>query len=101
MAQPYVSPEDEIEAYRRISKELGLKLTYRWLQIFKALMSTKSHPSAEDVAVVFKPEVPSISSDTVYRTLALFERHGMITKVQYVDHKTDRGRSTSRKEAIL
>jgi Fur family peroxide stress response transcriptional regulator len=88
MARRHVSTEDEIKAYRRISKDLGLKLTHQRLQIFEALMSMKDHPSAEDVLAVVKPKIPSISFDTVYRTLALFERHGLIAKVQYIDDKT-------------
>ena len=51
-------------------------------------MSTNGHPSAEDVLAVVKPKIPSVSLDTVYRTLALFERHGVTAKVQYVDDKT-------------
>lgn len=88
MAQRRVSTEDEIKAYRRISKALGLKLTHQRLQIFNALRSMKNHPSAEDVLAAVKPKIPTISFDTVYRTLALFERHGVIAKVQYVDDKT-------------
>jgi Fur family peroxide stress response transcriptional regulator len=88
MARQHFSTEDDIKAYRRIAKKLGLRLTPQRLQIFDTLMSMKGHPSAEDVLAAVKPKVPSISFDTVYRTLALFERHGVITKVQYVDDKT-------------
>jgi len=59
-----------------------LKLTHQRLQILNALMSVRDHPSAEDVFAAVKPKIPSISFDTVYRALALFERHGAITKVQ-------------------
>ena len=88
MARQRMPTEDEIKAYRRRSKELGLRLTHQRLQIFNALMSTRGHQSAEDVFAAVKPKIPSISFDTVYRTLALLERHGVITKVQYVDDKT-------------
>lgn len=88
MTQRYVSTEAESKAYRRIFKKLGLKLTHQRFQIFSALMSMNGHPSAEDVLAVVKPKIPTISFDTVYRTLALFERHGLIAKVQYVDDKT-------------
>jgi len=88
MAWQDPSTADEIKAYRRVSRQLGLRLTHQRLQIFDALRSMKGHPSAEDVYGAVKPRVPSISFDTVYRTLALFERHGVISKVQYVDDKT-------------
>jgi len=65
-----------------------LKLTHQRFEIFNTLMSMNGHPSAEDVLAVVKPKIPSVSLDTVYRTLALFERHGVTAKVQYVDDKT-------------
>ncbi len=88
MTQEHVPNEDDIAGYRRISKELGLKLTHQRLQIFNVLTTMKGHPSADDVFAVVKSKIPSISFDTVYRTLALFERHGVITRVQSMDDKT-------------
>ena len=69
-------------------EETGLKLTHQRFEILDTLISMNGHPSAEDVLAVVKTKIPGISLDTVYRTLALFERHGVIAKVQYVDDKT-------------
>lgn len=87
MPRQRVSNEDDIKAYRLLAKKLGLKMTPQRLQIFDALMSMKGHPSAEDVFAAVKPEVPSMSLDTVYRTLALLEHNGAINRVQYADDK--------------
>lgn len=87
MAGQRVTSEGEIKAYRRRARALGLRMTPQRLQIFEALMSMKGHPSAEEVLAAVRPRVPSISFDTVYRTLALLERHGAISKVQYVDDR--------------
>ncbi len=78
MPRKRVSTQDDIKGYRRIARKLGLRLTP---------MSMKGHPSAEDVFDAVKPKVPSMSFDTVYRTLALLEHHGAISRVQYADDK--------------
>ncbi len=87
MPRQRVSNEDDIKAYRLLAKKLGLKMTPQRLQIFDALMSMKGHPSAEDVFEAVRPKVPSMSLDTVYRTLALLEHHGAISRVQHADDK--------------
>ena len=79
---------DKIEVFKNISKNLGLKITHQRLEIFKILVSMEYHPSAEEVYEVVRGTIPSISFDTVYRTLALFESHGVIAKVQYLDDRT-------------
>ena len=56
--------------------------------IFNVLSSMLDHPSAEDVFEEVKNRIPTIAFDTVYRTLALFERHGLISKVNYLDSRT-------------
>jgi len=52
------------------------------------LSSMLDHPSAEDVFIEVKKRIPTIAFDTVYRTLSLFERHGLISKVNYLDGRT-------------
>jgi Fur family peroxide stress response transcriptional regulator len=76
---------DELAA---VFKKRGLKLTHQRLEIFNMLMSMEDHPAAEDVYAAVKTKIPTISFDTVYRTLALFERHGVVGRVQYLDDRT-------------
>ena len=71
-----------------IFKEHRLKLTRQRLEIFNVLTSMEDHPSAEDVYAAVKTKIPTISFDTVYRTLALFERHGVVSRVQSLDDRT-------------
>lgn len=78
----------KVEAFQRIFKENGLKVTHQRLEIFRIIVSMSHHPSAEDVYDAVKEKIPTISFDTVYRTLALFERYGVIAKVQYLDVRT-------------
>lgn len=69
-------------------KGTGLKLTHQRLEILYILMSGVDHPSAEEIYERIKPKLPTISFDTVCRTLALFERHGIVSRVHYLDDKS-------------
>jgi Fur family peroxide stress response transcriptional regulator len=79
---------ERLRAFKELSRKLGLKLTHQRLEIFKVLLSTTDHPSAEDVYEEVKKRVPPIAFDTVYRTLSLFERHGLLSKVNHLDGRT-------------
>jgi len=73
---------------RDIFREIGLRVTPQRLEIFKILASMHGHPAAEDVFERIRRRFPSISFDTVYRTLSLFENHGLIKKVHHLADKT-------------
>ncbi|NLW83297.1 MAG: transcriptional repressor [Phycisphaerae bacterium] len=47
----------------------GLKMTPQRVAVFKALIGTDKHPTAEDVYRDVRLEMPNISLDTVNRTL--------------------------------
>ena len=88
MSQASYQNEAKLRAFRELSRQIGLKLTHQRLVIFNVLSSMLNHPSAEDVFEEVKNRIPTIAFDTVYRTLALFERHGLISKVNYLDSRT-------------
>jgi Fur family transcriptional regulator, peroxide stress response regulator len=73
--------QEKLEILRNKCKESGLKLTHQRLEIFRELISTDDHPSAERIHKHVQARIPSISLDTVYRTLSTFERYGLIDKV--------------------
>lgn len=81
-------PTDRLKAFEEICRELGLKLTHQRLEIFRVLANAEDHPSAEGVYERVKAKIPPISFDTVYRTLALFERHGVIARVNHLADRT-------------
>lgn len=78
---------DLVKAFEDTCRRESLKLTYQRLAILHALANAKDHPGAEDIYEQVKSKVPPISFDTVYRTLALFERFGVIARVQYPDDR--------------
>ena len=87
---------DKIKGAEQICRGLGFKLTHQRLEILRELAIAKDHPSAEDVYKRVKPKIPPISFDTVYRTLALFERSGVIARVHHLDDRARYDPNTSK-----
>ncbi len=76
-----------LEEFKKICESCGIKLTYQRLEIYRVLLEAKDHPSAEDIFARVQERVPTISLDTVYRTLATFEKFGLICKIYALDEK--------------
>jgi len=60
----------------------GLKITHQRLEIYRALLGTDEHPSAESLHGKLSNAMPTLSLDTVYRTLATFEELGLVKRVE-------------------
>lgn len=58
-----------MENITSIFREKKLKLTPQRLAVYKYLMSTKEHPSAETIYKALQPEYPTMSLATVYKAL--------------------------------
>ncbi len=87
MASVPADTERRMVEFTARCRELGLKLTHQRLQIFKVLASHAGHPSAEVVHSRLSPGMPTLSLDTVYRTLVTFEKHGLIGRVEVLDDR--------------
>jgi len=59
----------------------GVKLTQPRIEIFRAVAESARHPNATAVYESLKPRMPSLSLDTVYRTLWLLKDLGLINTV--------------------
>ena len=57
-------------------KEIGLKVTLQRIVVFRELFKTDEHPSAETLHKKIKEKFPSISLDTVNRTLITLSEIG-------------------------
>lgn len=66
---------------KHLFAEHGLKFTLQRYLVYRAMVATKAHPSAETVWRQVREEAPSISLDTVYRTLAALEQRGLVVRV--------------------
>lgn len=80
--------EHRLSAFRQRCAGLGLALTPQRLAIYQVLAGDDSHPGAEDIYRRIKPNLPSLSLGTVYRTLELFEEHGLVSRVNAFGDQT-------------
>jgi Fur family peroxide stress response transcriptional regulator len=66
--------EDLIERLRTA----GLRLTPQRLAIYRALVDTREHPSAQALHEQLQDQLPSLSPATVYNTLEVLVEHGLV-----------------------
>jgi Fur family peroxide stress response transcriptional regulator len=62
-------------------KHCGVKATHQRIQVFRELARSDDHPDAETIYRRVRRRVPTISLDTVYRTLRLLESRGIIARI--------------------
>ncbi len=75
-------PEEVLQRVNHFKDGLrrsGVKLTHQRLQILQEIAKSGDHPDAETIFKGVRRRVPTISLDTVYRTLWLFVDIGLIT----------------------
>lgn len=63
-------------------KEAGLRATPQRLAIFETLRQMRNHPTADQLLKVVQDAHPEISLATIYNTLEIFLRKGLIRKVK-------------------
>ncbi len=73
---------DDIALFYEKCKRHGLKITPQRTAVYKALMGSRAHPSADAVHQAIKTEFPNISLDTVNRTLITLSDIGVIDVVE-------------------
>ncbi|MBU0681457.1 MAG: transcriptional repressor, partial [Proteobacteria bacterium] len=71
--------------FENACRKADLKVTHQRLEIFRELAQAHDHPSAEMLYNRIIKRLPTISLDTVYRTLATLEKHDLITRVQTLE----------------
>lgn len=84
----------KVEDIKNILSKNGLKATIQRINVYKAMLSTKQHPTAEDIYNLVKPDMPTISLSTIYNTLDSLIEKNIIATV-----KTDSG--TVRYDAFI
>jgi Fur family transcriptional regulator, peroxide stress response regulator len=77
-----------VNVFSGICRRYGVKATHQRREIYRELAGTKEHPDAEAVYTRVRKRIPSISLDTVYRTLRTFEEKGLISRVGPSGEKT-------------
>jgi Fur family peroxide stress response transcriptional regulator len=65
--------------FEQLCRDAGVRLTHQRLEIFREVAQTGDHPDAGTVCNRVRERIPTVSLDTVYRTLWLLNDHGLIT----------------------
>ena len=73
-----VTDQELLARFREVLKAAGAKLTPQRLAVLAEVARSTAHPDAETVYRSVKQRLPSISLDTVYRTLWLLTDLGLI-----------------------
>jgi Fur family peroxide stress response transcriptional regulator len=84
-----LSPSEAVVRERKRTFETalrtdGMRMTHQRLEVIAELASADTHPSVDDVFRAVRARVPSISVDTVYRTLATLADKGLIERLPVV-----------------
>ena len=72
---------DCLDRFIQHCREFGLKITPQRCAVYKEIVRTKSHPTADEMFQIVKKEYPNISYDTVNRTLLTFAEVGLVDVV--------------------
>ena len=75
-------PPEQLSLFQAACRKAGLKLTHQRLEIYRELVASTDHPSAEALYQRLIRRIPTLSLDTVYRTLATLALHGLVRKVE-------------------
>jgi Fur family peroxide stress response transcriptional regulator len=87
MAVAKAKLERRMERFAETCRSHGLKATHQRMEVFRELAGAEDHPDAETIYQNVRRRVPAISRDTVYRTLATLEEHGLVRKAEILAGK--------------
>lgn len=77
--------QQQMESFEEACRAADLKLTHQRLEIYRELASANDHPSAEALHRRLQKRMPTLSLDTVYRTLATLAEQGLINRVETLE----------------
>lgn len=74
--------EIQVKAFYKKCRDNRVKLTPQRIMLYRELIRSKEHPSADTIYRKAKKIFPSISFDTVNRTLLTFSKMGIVKVVE-------------------
>lgn len=81
----HTHPEAEEQILRRALEESGQRFTEQRAAVFRFLAATDLHPSADEVFLAVRRDLPGISLATVYKSLETLVGCGLAVKLTYSD----------------
>jgi Fe2+ or Zn2+ uptake regulation protein len=84
MSRSAISENIEIRLIESLRKK-GYKLTAQRLEIISLLARDMTHPGAGDIYRKVRKRMPQISMSTVYYTLDMLKKEGLIHEIEFYD----------------
>ena len=75
--------KERMANFKETLERCGIKITHQRIEIFREVASNDIHPDADTVFKGVRKRLPTISLDTVYRTLWLFLDLGLINTLGF------------------
>lgn len=72
---------ERLEEFKERCRQAGLKATPQRVEIYRELAATEEHPDAETLLRRVRKRMPTLSFDTVYRTLRTLEEKNIIGRL--------------------
>ena len=79
---------DKIENIEQYIRDAGIKPSIQRLKIFEYLVGSHSHPTVESIYNALTREIPTLSKTTIYNTLKLFQKQGIVIIINIEDNET-------------
>ena len=76
------APPGHMKMFEEICRQKRLRVTPQRLEIYGEIACASDHPTAEILYQRLKDKMPSLSLDTVYRTLATLVNHNLVHRVE-------------------
>jgi Fur family peroxide stress response transcriptional regulator len=73
--------QERMDAFMQMCRQSGVRATHQRCEIFREVARTEEHPDVETVYSRVRKRVPTVSLDTVYRTLAMLEEQGLVRRL--------------------
>jgi len=70
--------EQRMKVFETVCRSEKIKLTHQRIEIFREVAQTWDHPDAEQIFQRVRSRIPTVSLDTVYRTLWLLKDIGLV-----------------------
>ena len=71
-----------LKALEEVCRRVGANVTHQRREVLRVIVETDSHPDVRTVFRRVRERMPTISFDTVYRTLSFLEEHRLISRVR-------------------
>jgi Fur family transcriptional regulator, peroxide stress response regulator len=96
MAIPDLEIERRLQLLVAGLRTSGMRITHQRIEVAKEIAASETHPDVETIFHSVRKRVPTISLDTVYRTIATLVDLGLVSRVRVTsgsaryDANTDR-----------